>query len=229
MLAEIVRRLDPSRRPFADYIREEIFAPLGMNDCYFAMSQSQFADFGDRMGHLAITGGKPAKAIQFDSPEQSMTVVPGASCRGPIRQLGLFYEMLLSRDRFLWPQTVEAITARHRAGLFDLTFQHIVDWGLGFIVNSAQYGEQTVPYGFGPHASRRAFGHGGSQSSAGIADPEYGLVVAVVFNGMAGEVAHNQRIRALLKAIYEDLQLSTQPAAPAPAAGESGSTSGQNG
>jgi len=228
ILAEIIQRMDSPHRTFEQYVTNEIFSPLGMNDCYYALSPQQYNQFGDRMGKLATTGGKPIKAIQFDSPELCMAVVPGGSCRGPIRQLGRFYEMLLSRDKLISPQTIEAITARHRTGLYDLTFQHIVDWGLGFIVNSSQYGEQTVPYGFGPHASPRAFGHGGSQSSAGMADPEYGLVVAVVFNGMPGEKAHNRRIRALLKAIYEDLQLS-RPSAAAPGEGaESASTSPQN-
>ena len=33
-----------------------------------------------------------------------------------------------------------------------------IDWGLGFIVNSNQYGPQTVPYSFGLHASPDTFG-----------------------------------------------------------------------
>lgn len=41
-----------------------------------------------------------------------------------------------------------------------------------------------------------------------MTDPEYGLAVAVVFNGMPGETAHQERISALFKAIYEDLNLA---------------------
>jgi CubicO group peptidase (beta-lactamase class C family) len=140
-------------------------------------------------------------------------VRPGASARGPIRELGKFYEMLLSvgqtsaGKQIVSRQTVAEITRRQRAGLMDLTFKHIVDWGLGFIVNSARYGEQTVPYGYGPHASPETFGHGGSQSSTAFADPRQGLVVAIVFNGMPGESQHQMRLRNALKAIYEDLHL----------------------
>ena len=99
------------------------------------------------------------------------------------------------------------MTARHRVGMYDQTFRHVVDFGLGFIVNSAMYGVDTVPYGYGPHASPRAFGHSGAQSSVGMADPEHGLVIAVAFNGMPGEARHHARIREVLAAIYEDLGL----------------------
>jgi CubicO group peptidase (beta-lactamase class C family) len=106
------------------------------------------------------------------------------------------------------PQTVEAITAPHRVGLFDETFKHTMDWALGFIVNSARYGPDTVPYGFGPHASDRAFGHGGAQSSVAFADPEHGLAAAVICNGTPGEAKHQRRIRQVLASVYEDLGLA---------------------
>ena len=88
--------------------------------------------------------------------------------------------MLLGRGswrgrRVLLPQTVEAFTSPHRIGMLDVTFKHVLDWGLGFIVNSNQYGAETVPYGYGHHASPRTFGHSGYRSSTGFADPEHGL------------------------------------------------------
>ena len=99
---------------------------------------------------------------------------------------------------------METLTSRQRIGMHDITFKHIIDWGLGFIVNSAHYGE-AIPYGFGNRASLRAFGHGGSQSSVAMADPEYGVAIVVIFNGMPGEDAHQRRMRATLEAVYEDL------------------------
>ncbi|HEX4498044.1 MAG TPA: serine hydrolase, partial [Thermoanaerobaculia bacterium] len=128
-------------------------------------------------------------------------------------ELGRFYEMLLGRgsrqgQRLLLPQTVEAFTSPHRVGMVDATFKHVLDWGLGFIVNSIQYGAETVPYGYGHHASARTFGHSGYRSSAGFADPERGLAVALAFNGTPAADAHERRVRAVLDALYEDLGLS---------------------
>ena len=83
-----------------------------------------------------------------------------------------------------------------------------MDWGLGLIIDSKGYGIDTVPYGYGKYSSSRTFGHGGSQSSVGYADPDRKLVVAAVFNGMPGDRAHNIRMRAFLTALYEDLGLT---------------------
>ncbi|HYX24135.1 MAG TPA: serine hydrolase, partial [Thermoanaerobaculia bacterium] len=108
-------------------------------------------------------------------------------------------------------QTVEALTARHRAGMVDATFKHVLDWGLGFIVNSVQYGAETVPYGYGRHASARTFGHSGYRSSTGFADPERGLAVALAFNGTPGNERHEMRVRSVLDAVYEDLASNPSP------------------
>src|SRR5258708_39132479 len=110
--------------------------------------------------------------------------------------------MLLGRGRLagaghpiLSPQAVEALTARHRAGMLDHTFQHVLDWGLGFIVNSRQYGAANVPYGYGDHTSPRTFGHSGYRSSTGFPDPEQGLAVALALNGTPSHDAHARRLR----------------------------------
>jgi CubicO group peptidase (beta-lactamase class C family) len=100
------------------------------------------------------------------------------------------------------------MTARHRVNTLDKTFGAIIDWGLGFILNSLMYGREDTPYQYGPHASPRTFGHSGNQSSAAFADPENALVAVVIFNGLAGESRHQPRIRATLAALYEDLGLA---------------------
>ena len=68
-------------------------------------------------------------------------------------------------------------------------------------------GRTQVPYGFGPHASPRAFGHGGSQSSGALADPEHGLAAALTCTGMPGDAAHSRRVHDVWAALYEDLGL----------------------
>jgi CubicO group peptidase (beta-lactamase class C family) len=221
ILGEIVRRLDPAKRSYEQYVRENIFLPLGMEDSWLAMPPGRFEQYGSRIGQLQATGSAHPHPIRFDLPEQAGICAPGASARGPIRQLGKFYEMLLNSGQtaagtsVVSRQTLGELVRRQRVGQMDLTFKHIVDWGLGFIVNSARYGESTVPYGFGPHASPQTFGHGGSQSSTAFADLRHGLVVAIVFNGMPGEAPHQERLRAVCRAIYQDLHLD------GPASGES--------
>ena len=87
----------------------------------------------------------------------------------------------------------------------------MMDWGLGFIPDSKQYGD-TVPYAYGPLSSPRAFGHGGYRSVTAFADPEHGLAVAIAFNGLPSDEAHEERTWAVCAGVYEDLGLG--PAQP---------------
>jgi CubicO group peptidase (beta-lactamase class C family) len=209
VLGEIVRRLNG--RPFDRYLREEVCEPLGMTDSWVGMPPERYRAYGERIGVMHSTeGADPVPRPFIDTEDACARCVPGGGGRGPMRELGRFYESLLGHGpRILEPHTVEALSARHRVGMRDETFLTVMDWGLGLMVNSDVYGrERPAPYGYGAHASPRAFGHSGSQSSVGFADPEFGLVVAAVFNGTPGELAHQRRIRPFLTALYEDLGLA---------------------
>lgn len=211
ILGEIVRRVDG--RTFADYVRQQIFLPLGMRDSWIGMSESQFRLYGDRLGvMISLEKGEPAPH-RYSTLVGATACVPGGNGHGPMHDLGRFYEMLLGGGelddvRVLSSESVALMTTPQRVGMFDETFRHVMDWGLGLIVDSNRYGADTVPYSYGPYSSPRTFGHGGSQSSVGFADPARELVVAVVFNGMPGEAKHNARIRSFLAALYEDLGLA---------------------
>ena len=212
MLGEIVHRV--SGRPINEYVREKLFEPLGMTDSWIGMPGGKYRDYGTRIGYMYNTEGVRPVLNNWHDESDCALVSPGGNGRGPIRELGYFYEMLLQKGErngveILSPQTVESLTARHRSGMKDRTFIHELDWGLGFLVDSNRYGPETVPYSFGRHCSMRTYGHGGRQSSSSFTDPEHRLVVTVVFNGMPGERKHNERIREINTAIYEDLALTS--------------------
>ncbi|MBK7725888.1 MAG: beta-lactamase family protein [Dehalococcoidia bacterium] len=205
LLAEIVQRLDG--RPFSRYVREEIFEPLGMQDCWLGMPGEAFASYGDRIGvlHLTRPGRQPFPFPRVDTEEGCAACVPGGAGRGPMRELGRLYEAMLgkgARDgvRLLDPPAAEAMVARHRVGMHDQTFGVVIDWGLGFIIDSVNYGR---------HCSPRTFGHGGGQSSVAFADPEHQLAVALVMNGLPGPAVHYKRLSEITDKIYEDLALAS--------------------
>jgi CubicO group peptidase (beta-lactamase class C family) len=142
---------------------------------------------------------------RIDSEEGCTACTPGGAGRGPMRELGRFYEAMLGKGerdgvRIIDTTTAEAMVARHRVGMHDHTFGIVVDWGLGFIIDSVNYGR---------HCSPRTFGHGGGQSSVAFADPERGLVVAVVMNGLPGPQVHYKRLSEITADIYEDLGLAS--------------------
>ena len=209
VLGEVVRRVDG--RAFDAYVSEEVFEPLGMADSWLALSPKRREVYGERMGEMHDTTSGEARVVEsLTGPGGDP--LPSSSGVGPAGDLLRLFVMLLGKGRLgdarvLSAQGVEAMCARHRTGLRDETFGAVVDWGLGVMVNSWQYLRRPAPYGYGDHASPRAFGHGGSQSSVAFADPEAGLAAVIVFNGMAGEVAHHRRTQAVINALYEDLGL----------------------
>ncbi len=226
ILGEVIARV--SGKPINLYLREELLLPLAMSNTWVGMPP----EIWDKSEHdnliapmhetaRAESGGPGAppetRRVTWDNPAGFVMPRPGANARGPIRELGRFYEFLLSdrhsgapdhRSDVLSRAARAAMTARHRVGTPDLTFKLKMDWGLGVICNSRHYDQPPHPYGFGPHASPRAFGHGGNQSCVGMADPEHGLVIASSWNAMPGEAAHDKRLNQFLDAVYTDLGLS---------------------
>lgn len=209
ILGEVIQRIDG--RPYARFLREEVFEPLGMADCWVGMPPERFQAYGARIAAFYNTEHPEAPEHPWHHENHIVRPSPGGNGFGPIRELGRFYEALLAafdgRRTILAPQTVEALVTRHRAGMYDQTFRHLMDWGLGFILNSAHYNEPTLPYAYGPHASRRTFGHSGYRSSTAFADPEHRLAVALATNGTPAEDLHRERMRQLTTAIYEEAGL----------------------
>ena len=212
ILAEVLRRVDG--RDYDQYAREEILLPLGMEDSWVHLKGAALEEYGDRVAGLYDTASGGATDPEWTSWPNEI-YWPGGSARGPVRELTRFYEMLLrggSRDnsRIVGAATVAAFTGRHRSGMVDKTFGYILDWGLGFMVDSKRHGRRDYAYSFGEHASDNSYGHGGYQSSMGFADPDCGLAVAWTLNGMPGERAHRSRNHDINTAIYEDLGLKAE-------------------
>lgn len=211
VLGELVRRLDG--RPIARYLEEEIFAPLGMAACSLGVAPAAWEAVAPSIAPMYVRAGETLAKSDLAERAKLTTPSPGGNGIGPLRELARFYAMLanggeLAGRRLLSPQSVEAMVARHRVGLRDQTFKTRLDWGLGVIVNSAHYGDAEAPYGYGPHAGPRTFGHSGAQSSVAFCDPDAGLVVALAVDGMPGEALHRARFERLLTALYEDLGLA---------------------
>ena len=211
ILGELVQRR--TQRRFADYVREEILLPLGMNQSWMAIPPDELAALGDRAGEFfEMRPGEPTRT-PISPREPDLTACrPGSSARGPVRELGIFLEMLRNgglakSGKILRPETIELMRYRHRQGLYDETFQQYIDWGLGFLLNTRHPGQSVLSYGYGEHASEQTFGHGGMQTSVAFVDPKNELVVAWICNGMCGERLHRQRNHAINTAIYEDLGL----------------------
>lgn len=210
ILAELVRR--SSGQTLSEYVRGEIFGPLGMHDCWIGMPREKYREYGNRVSTIyGMEEGSP-EAREWTSELHMTGCSPGGGAIGPANQLGILLETLLNggeRDgeRILQLETVRQMTSRQRVGLFDETFKAAIDWGLGFVINSRPKGLQMMPYGYGTHATDDTFGHSGYQSSTAFADPVHGLVVVIITNGMPGEARNHRRVRTLDNTLYEEMGL----------------------
>jgi CubicO group peptidase (beta-lactamase class C family) len=214
LLGEIVRRV--TTLTIDAFLRAKIFSPLGMKDCFLAMTPAEYAEKLPVMAEMqrVIGAGERFESMHFDTEQAATNPRPAGGVRGAVRELGKFYEaMMRMREgasggaEILSPETARLMTSRVRSGMFDQTFKANIDWGLGFQMNS-EHLSPDAPYNFGPYASRETFGHSGSQSSIGMCDPKRQLIVAVSFNGCPGEAAHQKRMRAFLTTLYEELGLA---------------------
>lgn len=213
LLGEICSRL-MGGITFSELIRKEILLPLGMEKTWVGIPEDLWdSGYSEKISSTYITSAdKISKHPYLDLKWSCCQCRPGGNARGPVRDLGKFYEWVEIARRgevpFLASEIIERMLRPARPpGLFDETFRHQMDWGLGFMVNSARYGRETVPYGFGRYASEETYGHGGAQCCSGFADPSHDLVVCWAVNGLAGEISHQRRIRRINDAIYEDLGL----------------------
>lgn len=211
ILAEIIQRITGGN--FDEYLKRQVMDPSGMNDSWLRLPFERYKAYGERLAFMHETAAVQRDVDFLQDAAGMAQCRPGSSARGPIRELGKFYEMLLAGGKIggqqvLREETIRLFTQPHRIGMFDETFLHKLDFGYGFIVNSNRYGAETVPYGYGRHASDATFGHSGAQSSCAFADPEHGLVVAWVTNGTPGERPHQKRHREINDAIYEYLDLA---------------------
>jgi CubicO group peptidase (beta-lactamase class C family) len=215
VLGELIRRVDG--RPYEQFVCEELFEKLEAPDCWMGMPALRWREYGERLAPMYTWESTGWRNLEMETELKVTRPSPGGNGWGPVGQFANFYRMLarwgeLDGVRILGPQTVDAMVARHRVGLEDRTFRARLDWGLGVIVNSAHYGEDRIPYGYGPYAGPRTFGHSGAMSSVAMVDPDAQLVVVLAFNGLPGDELHRQRAEACLAAIYEDLGLKAESA-----------------
>ncbi|MBI2168840.1 MAG: beta-lactamase family protein [Actinobacteria bacterium] len=219
ILGAVVEAVDG--RVVKDYLEQEVFGRAGMAHCRLGVEPDEQRDLGDRLtpvywkGHQmpsrrdgqTVIVDYNVEAEGHNDPWYRALVEPGGAGHGPARELARLYECLLGHGpELLEPRTVEVMAATHRSGMRDLLFAGMkIPWGLGV----------QVAGGITGGVSPRAFGHGGMASSRAIADPEVGLVVALVTNGLPQPLDNEQRLYEVTDAVYsafgDDVAIARRP------------------
>ena len=186
-LGEVIRRVDG--RPPRDFLRDEVFEPLGM-DASLGVDEATLphvvpVEAMSEITMLDPTGSERRTSDivrRFRLPSTLRGQLPAANAIGTADALARFYDELLAcrtaraGERLLPSETaMQATTVQWRAG-FDRTFMLPASYGLGFLVGGVME----------PYNERGVFGHTGQQCAIGYADPARGLAVAYVTNGLHG-------------------------------------------
>lgn len=196
-LGEIVRRTDVKQRSFADFVAEEIFEPLGIEDYHLGMRGTGH----ERVAQLVTAGNlrpRPSRyrelamppsitpGPQWNSPVFYDAVVPGAGGIANATSVARFFAVLAGRGklggvRLLDEEQVMSFTVpRPRSEDYDEVLGQVPWIGQG----GFWLGGPTPPaepiIGDSPHV----LASNGSGGSIGWADPDRNLAVAICHNRM---------------------------------------------
>jgi CubicO group peptidase (beta-lactamase class C family) len=191
ILGELVRRVDG--RPIAQFAREELCAPLGIDDFFLGIEdheqprvaplQSALPPPPEDMPAIAhrIAPPEVVTAEVFNRPDVRRAVIPGAGGIMTARAVARHYAMLagggmLDGVRLLSPERVEEIRAPQTEHLLDLFGAKDV-MGLGYKLGGSAADGRAPAMG-----EPGTFGHAGHGGSLGFADPARGLAFGLTKN-----------------------------------------------
>lgn len=210
---------DVTGTPLREHLRRNVLDPFGLGDTYVGMTGHEFVAVANRLGVNVDLRGWRSYPMLFERTER---VARETNCAHggytTASDLCHLYGGLLRAcvepfdDRLPSPSALAEFTTTSRRS-FDAVLDRDCSYGLGFMTNLAEHH-------FGRQCSPRSFGHSGYVgSSMAFADPEHGLAVGIVFNGIVDAESAFLRRPAVVRSIYRDLGLEPRsvPSEPTPA------------
>jgi CubicO group peptidase (beta-lactamase class C family) len=220
LVGEVVRRVS-GLLPGA-FLEREVTGPLGIDFTIglpekesgraaelvqppVAASSEQAAIFAQlEPVALAALANPLVGAAEANSPEWRAAELPALNGHGTARAIAALYGILAGRGswdgrRVLSPEAAERVR-EGQGSCRDL----VLGTGFGRDTEIALGLWLSGPEGsYGPNP--RAFGHDGFGGSCGLADPEAGVSLGYVMNGMGPNLADDPRKMALIDAVYSVL------------------------
>lgn len=200
-LGEVIRRVD-GRMP-RDFLREEVFAALGM-EASLGTDDLAAVCLPEAMSEVTLADPEGAEkrtsdiVRRFRLPSTLRGQLPAANGTGTADALARFYALLVNGGeldgvRLLAPATVAEATRVHVTADFDRTSMLPSSYGLGFMVGGI----------FPPFDTPGVFGHGGQQCAISWGDPATGTAVAYLTNGLHDPYVVQVRTEEMFQAVRE--------------------------
>ena len=194
-------------QPYETYIRDAVLSPYGVDpdDLVVRFDRDLFDRLHERISATYdLTMDQAVPLLAEVGPETACEWNPAFGTYGTMSAMATFYQGLLGdlggADVVLPADLLaDAVTARLPIA-HDVTLDREAGFGLGFMTPLSSHF-------FGDRPSGRAFGHAGQGGTRfAMADPEAGVVLAVLFNaGLDADTALSFRRVNLVDAVYRAL------------------------
>jgi CubicO group peptidase (beta-lactamase class C family) len=163
LAAEIVQRL--TQRPFRDFLRDELFLPLGMNHTSLGLGGRSIPDTMLCQVQNAPSWGGGDNDWNWNSLYWRDLGAPWGGAHATAGDVAKLLDLFRNpAGRILKAETASAMIDNQNSGLNE-------PWGLGWMLK---------PGGFGRTCSARTFGHYGSTGTVAWCDPSSGLICVLL-------------------------------------------------
>ena len=200
-----------------EYMRAQLLEPLGLAHTFVGMTHDEYVRVAPRIGVNCDVRNLQMFPMLYERTERVCAETnPAHGGYTNARDLASFYSALLARragsgnDALPSGSTLDMFCTTAREPVFDVVLDRVCTFGLGFMTSLEQHA-------FGDSCGPASFGHSGNVgTSFAFADPDRDLAVGVVFNGLVGYEAAFLRRRAIVRAVYLDLDELQGPRDDAP-------------
>ena len=192
------------------YVRDRVLGPMGLRDSvvFGTSAEADIEPLLETIGvNVAMHYTYGPVPLLVERTERCIRESPaGFGAYASMSSLGRLYEQLAAAidgtETVVSRETLRALTTTQRSRRWDDSMKRDCAWGYGFMTDLADhaYGKRCSPY---------SFGHSGQAgASFAMCDPVYGVVVAVLFNGVIdSETAVDFRRPMLMASIYRELDI----------------------
>jgi CubicO group peptidase (beta-lactamase class C family) len=201
ILAEVVRRTDPARRPFGQFVRDEVCVPLGITDLWLGVPDEVLT----RIARLTSAGDLPSASPEtptyralppevglvpdvFNRPEVLRACIPAVGGVADAKSVARLFALLanggeLDGVRLLSEDRVRAcLRPRPDPDVVDMTYGRMLPVGMGGFWIAAPAVTERGP---------AILAHPGAGGSVGWADLDRRIGAAVCHNRMFGAPAEH--------------------------------------
>jgi CubicO group peptidase (beta-lactamase class C family) len=189
-----------SGKPYAEFMQERLFTPLGMKDTTFWPTDEQVKRVAKSYKQNAAKKGLEETTVSFLTvpiTNRERMALPAGGLFSCAEDLAKLYQMLLNRGewngrRYLQEATLQEMTTNQLGDMPKVSFAEGMHMGLGFH-------RVNQPRGVTEALSQGSFGHGGAYGTQAWIDPVKKLAIVLLIQRQGLPNSDGSEMRAALQ------------------------------